>query len=146
MKVSRSIMLTVAGLAAIAGLSGCGTDPLSPLTSLDTTPPPAPTNLTRDNDSNGQPVLVWSESAAPDLAGYRVYVYSAGPGEYVPVDDTVLLGARFTIPTGTFGTSASYRVRAVDVSGNWSALSAPVDVYVPTLSGGGDRKDLIELN
>lgn len=138
MKVSRSIMLTVAGLTAIAGLSGCGGDNLvSPLSNLDTTPPPAPTNLTRDNDSNGLPVLVWTESAAPDLAGYKIYVYSAGSSDYVPVDDTVQLGATFVIPSDTYGTTASYRVRAVDVTGNWSALSAAVDIYIPTLTGGG---------
>jgi len=145
-KVSRSIMLTVAGLAAIAGLSGCGTNPLSPLTNLDTTPPPTPTSLYRDNDASGRPVLLWADSSAPDLFGYQVYVYSAPPGggnDYVPVDDTIIIGATFTIPSDTFGTSASYRVRAVDVTGNWSALSAAVDVFVPTPTGGGDGKDLI---
>lgn len=150
MKVSRSIILTVAGLAAIAGLSGCGNSDnlVSPTSNLDTTPPPAPTNLYRDNDVNGLPVLVWSDSPAPDLAGYQVYVYSALPGggnDYVPVDDTVQLGASFTIPSDTFGATASYRVRAVDVSGNWSAFSAAVDVYIPRLTGGGGGDDLIEV-
>lgn len=146
MKVSRSIMLTVAGLAVIAGLSGCGnsTDLLSP--NLDTTPPPAPTGLTRDNDANGQPVLVWADSPAPDLAGYQVYVFAALPGGgsgYVPVDDTVQLGASFTIPVDSFGSTASYRVRAVDVSGNWSALSSTVEVYIPASEGGGGGDDII---
>jgi len=145
-KVSRSIMLTVAGLAVIAGLSGCGGELVSPLSNLDTTPPPAPTNVQRDNDANGMPVLVWSESAAPDVAGYQVYTFGAVPGggnDWVPVDDTVQLGASFTLPVDTYGTASSYRVRAVDVSGNWSALSASVEVYIPASEGGGGAGDII---
>jgi hypothetical protein len=139
-------MLTVAGLAVIAGLSSCGNgnNPLAPLTNLDTTPPPAPTNLESGNNAFGQAVLVWDESSAPDLAGYQVLVFSALAGDYVPVDDSILVGATYSIPSDTYGTSASYRVRAVDVSGNWSAPSSSADVLVPASTGGGGGLDPFE--
>ena len=135
---SRSIKLSLASLAAIAVLSGCGGDNVVGLgPQLDTTPPPAPQNLTVSTDSYGWPVLAWTESAAPDVVGYQVYVYSALPGggnDYVPADDAISVDPIFRLS----GADGTYRVRAVDGSGNWSAFSPSVDVQAPSGSGGID--------
>jgi len=141
-KFFRSIRLPLAGLAAIAVLSGCGDNgnPVAPSPQLDTTPPPAPQNLTLANDASGHPVLVWTESAAPDVAGYQVYVYSAVPGggnDYVPADDVVSVDNSFRLPSLTVSIEASYRVRAVDAAGNWSGFSAAADIIIPAPSGAG---------
>lgn len=133
MKVSRSITLSLAGLAVIAALSGCGAN--NNLTGLnqqlDTTPPPAPTNLTLTTNASGQEVLAWDASAAPDVAGYQVQVYDASHGGFVQAGDPNSSDTSFLLPTVTTAVTESYRVRAVDASGNWSAPSASADVTLP---------------
>lgn len=133
MKFSRSITLMLAGLAAIAALSGCGSN--SNLTGLnqqlDTTPPPAPTNLTLSTNGSGQEVLVWDASAAPDVAGYQVQVYDASHGGFVQAGDPNSSDTSFLLPIVAIEITESYRVRAVDASGNWSAPSASADVTLP---------------
>ena len=141
-KFSRSIRLHLAGFAAIAVLSGCGngSNPLALSPALDTTPPPAPENLSLANDASGHPVLVWSESAAIDVVGYQVYVYGAAPGggnDYIPADDVLSVDPIFRLPSVITNVEASYRVRAVDASGNWSAFSATADILIPVAGGGG---------
>lgn len=142
MKFFRSIRLPLAGLAAIAVLSGCGDNgnPVAPSPQLDTTPPPAPENLTLSSDASGHPVLVWTESAAADLAGYRVYLRSdvtGGPFVYVEVDNAILTNNYYRLPSVTSSIAASYRVRSVDTSGNKSPFSATADIIIPALTGSG---------
>jgi hypothetical protein len=131
-KFSRSIRLSMAGLAAIAALSGCGgSNPAAPTPQLDTTPPPAPQNLTIAADASGHAVLVWSDSSAPDVAGYQVYVYSATAGDFVALGDGTSVDNTYFLPVVPNSVAASYRVRAVDASGNWSAPSSTADVLIP---------------
>lgn len=134
MKFSRSIVLPLAGLAVIAALSGCGSnnnvvgpDP------LDTTPPPAPTNLQVVFDGSGQPTLTWDASAAPDVTGYEVESLSAGGNDYVQADDPNVADTAYLLPGGVISVQVTYRVRAVDASGNWSAFSTAV---TPSNNGG----------
>src|SRR5438552_12144211 len=71
-KFSRFI---VASLVSAALLSGCGksTAPTSVnSTSLDTTPPPTPSGLSVTIDASGVSKLIWSSSAAADLADYQL--------------------------------------------------------------------------
>jgi len=151
-KLIRSIRLPLAGLAAIAVLSGCGNgaNPVAVTPLPDTTPPPAPTNLVLSADNVGHPVLVWSDSAAPDVAGYQVYVlYPTQPGagnEYVPADDAFCVDPVFQLPVLTESVQVSYRVRAVDNAGNWSAFSTALSVLIPSAAGAGsDGKDIFEI-
>jgi len=131
-KFSRSIMLPIAGLAVIAALSGCGSN--NPVAvdpgnqQFDTTPPPAPANVQLSSDNAGNPILVWDASSAPDVSAYQVEVFSAHTGGFVPVNDPNSTDTSFPIQTS--GTE-TYRVRAVDTSGNWSAFSASATVLVP---------------
>ena len=142
MKFSRSITLPIAGLATMAMLSGCGNSAnltgLNP--TLDTTPPPAPSALTYASDGSGNLVLSWTESAAPDVAGYQVYVYSALPGGgngFVPANDPINTDNAYQLPPVADGTTVIYRVRAVDTSGNASAFSASAE-FQPSGPVGGD--------
>jgi chitinase len=133
-KFSRSIKLSLVGLAAIAALSGCGSKSnLTGLTEppLDTTPPPAPANLTLSADLAGNPILVWDASAALDVASYQVEVYSGSVGDFVAVMDPNVTDTSFPIPEVATSTEESYRVRAVDTSGNTSPFSATTTIMVP---------------
>lgn len=136
MKFSRSIMLPLAGFAVIAALSGCGSsaNPLG-VQPVDTTPPPAPLNLSLSADGSGNPVLTWDASAAPDVVGYQVQVFSAASGSYVQAADANATDTTYPLPG--VNVQASYRVRAVDDSGNWSAFSATVDISTLPPSGPG---------
>ena len=136
MKFFRSFRLPLAGLAAVAVLSGCGSsgNPFSLSQNLDTTPPPAPQNLTLASDASGHPMLVWNDSPAIDVVGYQVYVYAAAPGggsDFVPADDAVSVDNSFALPSVTVSVQASYRVRALDAAGNWSAPSETADILIP---------------
>lgn len=134
MKFSRSIMLPIAGLAIIAALSGCGSNnnPLG-LNQLDTTPPPAPTNLAV-SESAGAPVLVWDASAASDVVGYQVQVFSAQSGSFVTVTDSNSGDTSYALPGANV--QATYRVRAVDAAGNWSSFSSAEISTLPSPSSG----------
>ena len=143
MKLPRSIRLPLAGLAAIAVLSGCGGNgnPVAPSPQLDTTPPPAPQDLALDADARRNLILVWTDSAAPDVAGYQVYEYRAVPGgyDYVATGD-VTVDNSFSLPTVSTTVEVSYRVRAVDVAGNWSTYSATASIPIPARTPSGTHE------
>ncbi len=142
MKFSRLISLPIAGLAALAMLSGCGdtANLTAPEPGLDTTPPPAPSDLSVSRDASSRPVLTWTASAAPDVAAYHVYVYAPSPDRdnaYVLQNDTDTTDNSFLLPVVQIDTQAIYRVRAVDSSGNLSAFSASAQLIIPA-SGNED--------
>ena len=134
MKFNRLISLPLVGFAVIAALSGCGGNSSNPVAvepQFDTTPPPAPVNLALSADASGNPILVWDASAAPDVASYEVQVYSAYAGGFVPAADPTPGDTSFPLTDVNSSVQASYRVRAVDTSGNWSGFSATANVLVP---------------
>jgi hypothetical protein len=140
-KLPRSIRLSLAGIAAIAVLSGCGGNgnPVAPSSQLDTTPPPAPQDLTLDSDARGNPIMSWTASAAPDVAGYQVYEYKPVSGGYDYVaTGGVTTNNSFALPTLSTSVEVSYRVRAVDVAGNWSTYSSTADITIPVRNPDGD--------
>jgi hypothetical protein len=134
-------MLSLIALAAV--LAGCGTtaSPTSPEGSLDSTPPPAPADLTQSVDPlSGSGMLEWSASAAGDVAGYQVLVYQPNPSRdnaYVEVATTAVGVTSWTLPSVAQLQTQNYRVRAVDGSGNRSSLSALYEATLkPVVSGG----------
>ena len=143
MKSLRLISLPLAAFAVMAMLTGCG-DTVNPTAlgpGLDTTPPPAPASVTLSGDEMGRPVLTWEASAAPDVVGYQVYVYSPSPerdNAYVLADDPDTSDNTFLLPSVASDTEAVYRVRAVDAAGNKSAFSAAATIVISAPGGGGD--------
>jgi hypothetical protein len=127
--------------AALALLAGCGaaTDPVSPNASLDTTPPPAPANLTVETDEVN--TLHWDASAAPDVNQYQVYVYSPDPSRdnaYVLVGEVDSEATTYVYGSSEAAHTEVFRVRAVDNAGNRSSFSAPLSLLiVPTAQSGG---------
>jgi hypothetical protein len=146
----RFITVPLAGLATMAMLSGCG-DTATPTgidTGLDTTPPPAPTNLVQAYDGAGRPVLAWDASPAADVVSYAVYVYSPDPSRdnaYVLVDDSNPADSRFELPRVSENTTVIYRVKAVDGAGNRSAYSAATEIPLGAQGDGGGPVDPIEI-
>jgi hypothetical protein len=135
----------IAAIAVTAMLAGCANAPTEAVPSLDTTPPPAPANLSASRDSFDHQILTWEPSAAADVTGYQVYVYSPSPerdNAYLLVDDPDSGDNSYQLPSVTVATEAFYRVRALDASGNRSAFSAAAPVTItPSASGGaGGRK------
>ena len=142
MKGSTLISLSLAAFATMAMLSGCGNsaNPLALDPALDTTPPPAPTSMIVSHDAAGREVLTWDASAAPDVVGYQVYLYSPSTerdNAYVLADDPNPSDNSFPLPTVDSTTEVVYRVRAVDAAGNASAFSAPAMITINGAGGGG---------
>ncbi len=90
-------------------------------TPADTAPPAAPVGVA-GAAADSKAILSWTPNTESDLAGYNVY------RDGTKVNDSLLTGATRTDQGLTNGTEYSYRVTAVDVFGNESALSAAVTV------------------
>ncbi|MCC6348238.1 MAG: hypothetical protein IT347_01435 [Candidatus Eisenbacteria bacterium] len=99
---------------------------------LDTAPPATPSGLAGGADAGGVR-LRWNANTEPDLAGYHVYraVTSAGP--FARVDASTVTAANFTDSSAPDSASLWYAVTALDATGNESARTAAVQVW---LSGG----------
>lgn len=94
----------------------------------DTTPPAAPRGLTLDTAS-GTPTLHWSPNTEADLSGYAVYRAATAAGPFSRLANTSLTSYDDVQPIRP----ASYRITAIDKSGN---ESAPSDIV--STAGAGD--------
>jgi hypothetical protein len=137
---------SIAGLSlvpALIVLAGCSTSPdlVGPLSTLDTTPPMTPDGLVDVSAATGLDTLKWNPSPSSDVASYEVYQYAPDPAStisYVKLATTPAKQAWFAMPETFAGTSQSFRVRAVDATGNPSALSSDITMLLPgqgTLGG-----------
>ncbi len=93
----------------------------------DTTPPAVPAGLSAQA---GKPVqLAWTANSETDLAGYRVYRAASGSSTFA------VIGAPSTAAHAdsnvTPGLAYSYRVTALDKTGNESASSNVVSAAIP---------------
>jgi fibronectin type 3 domain-containing protein len=95
----------------------------------DKTAPLAPAGLKSGySASTLKATLTWSRNHEMDLAGYRVYRRLAGAGGWSLRTSTPITGATFTEAPPASGATYEYALRAVDRSGNASALSAVTSV------------------
>jgi hypothetical protein len=97
------------------------------ITPEDKFPPPVPTGLAAVV-STGSIELVWEPSAAPDLAGYRIY-RAAGAGSFEKLAET-REAPSYSDAKVEPGKSYRYAVAAFDKAGNESAMSGPVTATV----------------
>jgi len=96
---------------------------------LDRFPPPPPTELVGLGET-GRIRLVWKASDADDLAGY--IVYRRGPqGEFKRITAQALTAAEYVDTDVKAGETYSYRVTAIDQTGNESAPGGEVRVTLP---------------
>lgn len=88
----------------------------------DVYPPPVPEGLVALTEGS-RVRLVWEASAAPDLAGYRVYRRGPDTQEFRAVTDDPVTETDFTDPDLPAGATYTYQVTAVDRLGNESRPS-----------------------
>ncbi len=121
------------GMNGSVTVSGGGTPPPPP-PPPDTTPPPAPTGFVA-TAADGTVTLDWNDSSAPDLANY-VVERRVGTGAWSVVASPT--ASVYTDVAVTNGTTYSYRVTAVDATGNVSAstsIASATPVAPPPVSG-----------
>ena len=94
----------------------------TPPATPDTTPPSAPT-ATVATAGDASVTIDWADSSAPDLGNYVVERQTGG-GAWTTIGSPV--ASVFVDSAVTNGTSYSYRVEAVDASGNISLAGAVV--------------------
>ena len=104
--------------------------PVSPAVSLvmtDTFPPAAPTGLATIPGTQGNTPTIdlsWQPDTEADIAGYNVYRREGSSGGFRRINDKPVFGPAFSDLSITQGTLYTYRVTAVDGSGNESPPSA----------------------
>ena len=102
---------------------------------IDSIPPAPPVNLKGSIDSSGIVHITWSMGKEPDLAGYMIYfandpthVFSSTTPK--PFRDTVFTD---TIPLKTLTKKIFYRIKAVDVTYNYSDFSSILELKRPDI-------------
>jgi hypothetical protein len=101
--------------------------PAVTLVMADTFPPMAPTGLATIPGTQGNKPTIdlsWQPNTETDVAGYNVYRREGSSAELRRINDKPILGPAFSDPTITPGTIYTYRVTAVDGTGNESPPSA----------------------
>jgi len=96
---------------------------------LDTAPPSSPVGLAASVETGGVHVH-WSPNSEPDLAGYRVYRALAALGTYLQLNATPVVPSDFVDAGAPDTLAVWYSVSAVDATGNESARSAPLQVWL----------------
>lgn len=96
---------------------------------LDTAPPATPSGLAGGPESGGVH-LRWNANTEADLAGYHVYRAVAAGGPFTRVDGTTVTAADFVDASAPDSASLWYAVTAVDATGNESARSGAVRVWL----------------
>ncbi|MGY1681907.1 pectinesterase family protein [Geodermatophilus sp. SYSU D01176] len=104
----------------LAGSDGWNPTGELPPPPSDTTAPAAPAGLTAEPGA-GSVTLDWADSTEEDLAGYVVHRTLSGGDNYARLTGTPIPASTYVDTTVPVGTTASYRVTAVDRTGNESA-------------------------
>jgi hypothetical protein len=136
---SSRIVCTAGAILLVGALSGCGSDDPVSSSSLQSSPPSAPTNLRFQ-----QSLLTWDPSPDSDIIGYEVEADLPDPQvSFVRVSPQMTAITAFDVSVGQAEWDNTwYRVRAVDVTGVRSAPSNSVYVTAnPTSAGDPSAPD-----
>lgn len=100
---------------------------------LDQIPPQMPEGLTGTVSDSGIVSLRWQSNPEPDIRGYRIYRSNALHEEFVEVSTTFAESPQFsdTLYLGSLTNDVYYRVSAVDLNYNNSALCEPIKLLKP---------------
>lgn len=122
----KTIKIIICALALFA-LAGCSSDSSSSApTAIDTTPPAVPTQLIGDS-IDSQVIVYWAPNTTDtDFAGYNVYRSTSQ--RTVCLTETPLYQNMY-VDNQPRGTTNTYEVTAIDLSGNESA-HASIDVQL----------------
>jgi FlgD Ig-like domain len=96
---------------------------------LDTAPPATPSGLAAGVEPNGVRVR-WNANTEPDLAGYHVYRAATSSGPFNRIDGATVTGVEFVDTSAPDSASLWYAVSAVDATGNESARSGALQVWL----------------
>jgi hypothetical protein len=116
-------------------VGGCSSDdntsPLDPGTN-DQAPPMTPMGVGLAGQAVSKFFLTWAPNVDPDLAGYRIYLYDPSPDRnnaFRCVTGANLWQSNSFTYAGSNGVSYTFRITAVDASGNESAMSDPLTFH-----------------
>jgi chitodextrinase len=110
-------------------LSGVGT-PLMVGHLLDTAPPATPTGASAALESPAHVRLRWAANSEPDLAGYVVYRALDASGPYAQVTASPIVTTDYLDSSPPDTLAVWYALSAVDATGNESARSTSLRVYL----------------
>lgn len=114
---------------------GGSNDPKPPVTGEDTTPPSVPKGLRVVSDNGTSISIKWNPST--DSVAVAGYIVSINSGTDVAIPSAEVNGTSFTDAPVNSQSYRSYRVRAIDTSGNMSSYSQ-VLVARPAIQPPGD--------
>jgi hypothetical protein len=133
----RSNTFLLCSLLALASFAvvGCGSDN-SVAPAVDTVPPAIPGGIAAWNASGGTVGLSWDANVSdPDLAGYLIFHASSPDGSFSLLSTQPVTSNGFTDDSATAGMTHYYRVAALAVNDNQSALSSTIAIAVAAASG-----------
>jgi hypothetical protein len=97
---------------------------------LDTAPPATPAGLRATVPSPPSVHLQWNPNSEPDLSGYLVYRSLDPLGPFAQLTGSPVAVSDYTDGSAPDTVSVWYEVSAVDATGNESARSAPLRVFL----------------
>lgn len=100
---------------------------------LDTIPPEAPDYINGSASKDGTVNIVWSESQAADLNGYRVFRSNVRNGNYLDISSKDIGVEEYLdkLSTDMLNDSIFYRVKSTDLRGNHSDFSPVLGIARP---------------
>jgi fibronectin type 3 domain-containing protein len=128
MGAPRHVVVALMMLLVVAG--SCGKD--SAITPLDTVAPNPPVGVVTMLDDSRSIRISWDPNSELDLAGYRIYCSLHETGPFGQVSTRLVLCPWYYAQTTPMDVTY-FKVTAVDRSGNESAYSQAVTVF---MSGG----------
>jgi fibronectin type 3 domain-containing protein len=100
---------------------------------IDSTPPLAPTGVMGEVDTLGVVRIKWAANTDKDIKGYRVFRSNNPDHEFMNIHPAVLMDTSYTdtININTLTKNVYYKIKAIDLRENQSALSEVLQLKRP---------------